>query len=154
MKKPLTIILLSIILSSWIISCSKTNDHSSNGGNPPGNSELSYGDSVFYLKNQADDYIVLPSQQRSGAYFGFPEGVEIDGNTGAINISKSETGLKYKISFIPYGTRDTLYNNIIISGINFLYGYNLWFSCSFCWSSYFFSIMICLLLYGLCCICG
>jgi hypothetical protein len=107
-----------VILSS----CKKENT----GGNPPppppGN-DLSYEDSIFYLKNQASDYIVLPLQNRQGQYSGFPEGIDIDQNSGAINISKSETGLRYRISFVPAGTTDSIHTVIVISGINFLDGF-------------------------------
>src|SRR5450631_792022 len=111
----------------WIVlvvlsSCKKDNA----GGNPPpppGGNDLSYGDSIFYLRNQASDYIVLPLQNRLGQYSGFPEGIDIDQNSGAINISKSETGLRYRISFVPDGTTDSIHAVIVISGINFLDGF-------------------------------
>ena len=111
----------------WVVlvilaSCKKDNS----GGNPPpnpGGSDLSYGDSIFYLRNQASDYIVLPLQNRAGQYSGFPEGIDIDQNSGAINISKSETGLRYRISFVPDGTTDSIHTVIVISGINFLDGF-------------------------------
>jgi hypothetical protein len=111
----------------WIVlvvltSCKKDNSV----GNPPptpGADDLSYGDSIFYLRNQATDYIVLPLQNRTGQYSGFPEGIDIDQNSGAVNISKSETGLRYRISFIPDGTTDSIHTVIVISGINFLDGF-------------------------------
>jgi len=81
--------------------------------------QLSYGDSVLYLKTQASDYIVYPTEQRAGQYFGFPDGVEIDQTSGAINVSRSETGLRYRITYVsPQG--DTSASMIVISGINFL----------------------------------
>jgi len=92
--------------------------HKSDVNQPPVN-QLSYGDSVFYVKNQATDYIVLPTETRTGKYYGFPEGIELDENTGAVTINKSETGLRYKISFVPNGSTDTISAMIIISGINY-----------------------------------
>lgn len=81
--------------------------------------QLSYGDSILFLKNQSTDYIVYPTEQRAGQYFGFPDGIEIDGATGAINVSKSETGLRYRITYVsPQG--DTSKTVVVISGINFL----------------------------------
>jgi hypothetical protein len=81
--------------------------------------QLSYGDSILYLRNQSSDYIVYPAEQRTGRYFGFPEGIEIDDATGAINVSKSESGLRYRITYVsPEG--DSSKTMIIISGINFL----------------------------------
>jgi hypothetical protein len=120
MKNILRTILWSVLVI--LSSCKKDNS----GGNPqptPGAADLSYGDSIFYLRNQASDYIVLPLQNRPGQYSGFPEGIDIDQNSGAINISKSETGLRYRISFVPDGTTDSIHSVIVISGINFLDGF-------------------------------
>ncbi|MFI5185274.1 MAG: hypothetical protein ACHQF0_00960 [Chitinophagales bacterium] len=107
---------LLVIIASVIIisSCSKDS-----GGSNSSQSSLSYGDSILYLKTQATDYIVYPTEQRPGQYLGFPEGIEIDQTTGAINVSKSETGLRYRITYIsPQG--DTTITKVVISGINFL----------------------------------
>jgi hypothetical protein len=84
---------------------------------------LSYGDSIFYLQNQATDVIVKPKVSAVGQYTGFPEGIDIDANTGAVNVSKSETGLRYRISFKPSGSTDSFSTVITISGINFLDGF-------------------------------
>jgi hypothetical protein len=121
MKDYLRILLISVALPLTLFSCKKSND----GGTPPppAGYSLSYGDSIFYLSNQASDYIVVPETPRAGQYSGFPEGVDIDQNTGAINITKSETGLRYRISFVPDGTTDSFHTIIVISGINFLDGF-------------------------------
>ena len=107
-----TCILFTIITSLIVFSCAKD----------PGNSkpaQFSYGDSILYLKNQATDYIVYPIEQKPGQYFGFPDGIDIDQTTGAINVSKSEAGLRYRISYVsPQG--DTSTTMVVISGINFL----------------------------------
>lgn len=85
---------------------------------------LDYGDSIFYLNNNSSsDYIITPAQSGNGKYQGYPEGIVIDANTGAINISKSETGLRYLISFTPAGGTDSITTKIVISGINFLDGF-------------------------------
>ena len=108
----------------FAISCSK---NSSNGTTPPvvpPGFTLSYGDSVFYLQNQATDYIVAPvSTGLTGTYTGFPDGIEIDSKTGAINVSKSEMGLRYRIGFVPDGSTDTISTVVLLSGINFLDGF-------------------------------
>ena len=77
-----------------------------------------YGDSVFYVQN-TNDYFVSPVSSTQGSFVSFPVGLTIDQNTGIINVNKSETGLKYKISFIPAGSVDTVTSYIIISGINY-----------------------------------
>ncbi len=122
---------LFLVLAGVNSSCSKTANPAVTG---PGNSDtatgpvispdaLSYGDSVFYLVPQAEDYIISPVKSRSGQYSGFPEGIQIDVNTGAINVSESETGLRYQISFLPDGSTDTLKTEIVLSGVNFLDGF-------------------------------
>lgn len=108
----LSMITISVISTS---SCSKD----SGGSSSASQLGLSYGDSIFYLRPQATDYIVYPNRQRSGQYLGFPDGIQIDQATGAINVSKSESGLRYRITYIsPQG--DTSSAMVVISGINFL----------------------------------
>jgi len=113
--------LLSLI--TILFSCKKDNSGTSVTPNPPGNFELSYGDSVFYLNNQASDYTINPIQTKPGVFSGFPDGIVIDSRTGEIDVTKSETGLRYRISFVPDGSADTFYTTLIVSGINFLDGF-------------------------------
>jgi len=113
MKRKNTIIttFLLAIAITWF-SCNKP----VNGDTGPYN--LSYGDSILYLKASAGNYIVYPTSHRAGVYSAFPEGIEIDDNTGAINVSKSETGLRYRITHTA--TDGTNTNTLVVlSGINF-----------------------------------
>ncbi len=113
-------ILFPLLLVAAICACKK------NDGNPPVgpvNSDLQYTDSVFYVTGQPQDYIVMPVKALVGTYGGFPDGIDIDEKTGAVNVSKSETGLKYIITFIPAGKADTLFTFVTISGINYLDGF-------------------------------
>lgn len=88
----------------------------------PGSVILSYGDSIFYLSN-AEPNIILPKpMSKKGKFYGFPEGIELDTLTGAIDLEESETGLRYKIMFVPDGTKDTISTKIVLSGINFYDG--------------------------------
>ncbi len=92
-------------------SCSKPADGNS------GAYKLSYGDSILYLRSTGNN-IVNPTEYRPGSYTGFPEGIEIDENTGAINLSNSETGLRYRITHrAPDGTETRAI--VVISGITF-----------------------------------
>jgi len=94
-------------------SCSKKE-----GGGTPATA-FAYPDSVLYLKSGPGDYIVYPTEARSGTYSAFPEGLEIHPSTGAINVSQSETGLRYKVTYkSPSGQTATTF--VIISGINYL----------------------------------
>lgn len=105
--------LIAILISGIVFSCKKDNMTQSKPY------QLSYGDSILYLRDQATDYIVYPTEQKAGQYFGFPDGIDIDQVSGAINVSKSETGLRYRITYVsPQG--DTSKTMIVISGINFL----------------------------------
>lgn len=85
----------------------------------PSVTKLSYGDSILYLKNNVSDNIVYPLVLKQGRYTAFPEGIDLDEKTGAINISKSETGLRYRIAFAgDDGTKDTAV--VVLSGINYI----------------------------------
>jgi hypothetical protein len=80
---------------------------------------LSYGDSIIYLKNNSGGaYIVKPVNGQRGDYSSYPDGLEIDDETGAINVSKSETGLRYRITYrSPSG--ETVSTIILLAGINY-----------------------------------
>ncbi|HEY6502971.1 MAG TPA: hypothetical protein VIZ28_03260 [Chitinophagaceae bacterium] len=110
--KIITSLLVLLAGVTWL-SCNKPSD-----GGPAGAYNLSYGDSIIYLKQQAGDYLVKPIEYRAGTYEGFPDGIEIDDNTGEINVSKSETGLRYRITHTaPDGTVTT--TKVVLSGITF-----------------------------------
>jgi len=112
-KWILAAFVLMAILWMWT-SCNKSSD----SNQVPGPYKLSYGDSILYLQPSAGDYIVFPITSRAGVYEGFPEGIEINATTGAINISKSETGLRYRITHTaPDGTITKTY--VVLSGITF-----------------------------------
>ena len=81
--------------------------------------ELSYGQPVFYLRNQSADYLVRPvNQPVEGSFSSFPKGLELDPKTGEINVSQSESGMRYKITFTPT-TGSAVSTHVVISGINF-----------------------------------
>lgn len=118
--------ILAVLLFMSVISCKKDNNSTTAPTIIPPNISISYGDSVFYLNPQVTDYVIGPVKVQSGQYIGFPDGIDIDTKTGEINVSKSETGLRYRITFIPDGTNDSSSTEIVISGINYLDGfYNL-----------------------------
>lgn len=96
-------------------SCQKASD---NTDDPSGPYKLSYGDSILYMKPDGSGNIVYPTTQRPGKYEGFPEGIEIDENTGAIDLSDSETGLRYKITHTAIDGTITE-TKVVLSGITF-----------------------------------
>ncbi len=114
MNKILIPVIVALTSMLWS-SCSKTADDTDDPISPY---KLSYGDSIIYARPSAGDYIVSPTSQRPGDYSGFPDGIEIDETTGAINVSKSETGLRYRITHIaPNGTETK--TMVVLSGITF-----------------------------------
>jgi hypothetical protein len=123
MKNVIRFPILVIILLISAISCKKDNNATTNPPVVPPQLSISYGDSIFYLNPQAADYVISPVKVQSGQYLGFPEGIDINTKTGEINVSKSETGLRYRITFIPDGTIDSTSTDIVISGINYLDGF-------------------------------
>ena len=111
------IFLLLLLALVSVTACTKSSD----GGNglPPSYS-FTYGDSILYQKNLSTDYVVFPTQQEAGTYSAFPDGIQIDEKTGAINVSKSETGLRYRIKFMPAGGGTEHSTTVLLSGINYL----------------------------------
>lgn len=103
---------VALIGTSLLFSCNK------DSAGQAESYKLSYGDSILYLKPTSGDYIVYPTSPRDGTYSGFPEGIEIDDKTGAINVNKSETGLRYRITHTaPDGTKTE--TKVVLSGITF-----------------------------------
>jgi hypothetical protein len=81
-----------------------------------------YGDTiVFPQPTNGSDYIIKPiNNPGAGKYFAWPIGMAIDSATGAIDLTKSETGLKYVIGFVKAGTTDTCLNPLIIAGASYM----------------------------------
>lgn len=124
MKKHKHRLLFFGISACWLIlflGCKKNGADTGNNiiiNTPPSVAHLLYGDSIIYLKNSSSDYIVSPTQPRRGHYTAFPEGLVLDENTGDINVSKSETGLRYLVFFSDnQNIKDTTL--ITLSGVNY-----------------------------------
>ncbi len=133
-------ILYPLIATVMLFACAKKlNELSPTGDNPSTtkpqtdstatNTEVScgpnYGDSVlcYQLLASGADYKISPlNNPGKGRYVSQPEGLVIDNNTGEINVTKSESGLAYKVGFIAEGATDTCFTKVITSGINYLDG--------------------------------
>lgn len=112
------IVSFMVVLVVFALACTKKISDPPREENPP---TLSYGDSILYVKEGDADNIVLPANKTPGSYSGFPEGIELDEKTGAINVDKSETGLRYRISFVPAAQPDTTLTTVVLlSGINYV----------------------------------
>lgn len=82
-----------------------------------------YGDSIIYIQPKSSgDYTVSPVNNTSvqGTYLSWPEGLAIDGKTGTIDLSQSETGVRYNIAFVKKGTTDTCVSQLILGGITYM----------------------------------
>lgn len=81
-----------------------------------------YGDTIIFPQPATtQDYIVTPINNPGiGRYFSWPQGMVIDSVTGAINVSKTETGLKYVIGFVKQGSVDTCMQYLIIAGASYM----------------------------------
>jgi hypothetical protein len=113
-------LLSSVLIINIFINIFGCKPESVKNGTPGNALSINYGDSILYLTNQTGDVIVTPQvMPKPGKFSSFPEGLELNNNTGAINISKSETGMKYKIYFVPDGSTDTVTKRIILSGISY-----------------------------------
>ena len=81
-----------------------------------------YGDTLIYPQpTDGSDYIVSPVNNPGiGKYFSWPGGLVIDSITGAINVTKSETGEKFDIGFVKSGTADTCLTTITLAGASYM----------------------------------
>lgn len=89
------------------------------GGSPFDCTQFAYADTIFYLQNQVGDYIVSPLNTLEGKFGASPRGMVIDSISGDINVSLSETGLKYEVFFVPQNSTDTCLTTVTISGIDY-----------------------------------
>ena len=82
-----------------------------------------YGDSILYPQPtvQGQDYIVSPlNTPGTGTYISWPGGMVIDPNTGAIDVTQSQTGARYTVGFVKSGTNDTCLQTIVLAGADYL----------------------------------
>jgi hypothetical protein len=81
-----------------------------------------YGDSIIYLQSVNGNYTVKPANNAGvqGTYLSWPEGLDINSSTGSINVSKSETGVRYNIGFVKKGTQDTCVSKLILGGVSYI----------------------------------
>lgn len=82
-----------------------------------------YGDSiVFPQPANGQDYVIFPvnNQGVDGTYLSWPGGLVLNAQTGAIDLTKSETGARYDIGFVKVGTTDTCLSQLIIAGAAYM----------------------------------
>lgn len=119
------VIALSVIISFY--SCQKevtpapAEEQNARNADAVASPGLSYGDTLFYLKNQPGNYTVLPvSRPAVAGYFkAKPFGLVLDSLTGRINITQSETGLRYKVYYLNMSGQPVDSVKLVISGIDY-----------------------------------
>jgi len=81
-----------------------------------------YGDSIIYPQpTSGGDYIVSPiNNPGPGTYLSWPQGLVINSTTGAIDLTKSETGERFDIGFVKSGTTDTCLTSLILGGASYM----------------------------------
>ncbi|HEY4062132.1 MAG TPA: hypothetical protein VGM30_09540 [Puia sp.] len=80
-----------------------------------------YGDTIIFDQpTSGSDYIVNPvNNPGAGKFLSWPVGLSLDSLTGAIDMTKSETGLKYAIGFVKNGTTDTCLQTLVLGGVSY-----------------------------------
>lgn len=80
-----------------------------------------YGDTIIFTQpTSGPDYIFNPvNNPGPGKYFAWPVGMVLNQNTGAIDLTASQTGMKYAIGFVKAGTTDTCMSTLIVGGASY-----------------------------------
>ncbi len=82
-----------------------------------------YGDSLIYPSASAgnSDYLISPvNNPAPGNYYSWPVGLVLNDSTGTIDITKSETGMRYYIGYVRKGSQDTCLSSLIIAGSGYI----------------------------------
>lgn len=83
-----------------------------------------YGNTILYSKwrGPRKAFTLLPSNNKNveGTYYAWPAGLAINSSTGEINLSQSETGMRYVVGFVKKGTQDTCLTKIVLGGATFV----------------------------------
>jgi hypothetical protein len=121
------VIAVAILIIFFIAACQKKDSSSpsalaiSTSNNDLVTGQLSYGDSIFYTSVTGTDKRVYPvSRPADSGYFASSlPGLDLDSLTGRINITKSESGLRYVVYFLSYNNQPLDSTVVIISGIDY-----------------------------------
>lgn len=82
-----------------------------------------YGDSIVYPEPLTNgDFYVYPQNNQGiqGTYLSWPGGLSLNANTGAIDLTQSQTGERYSIAFVKNGTSDTCLSELIVAGAAYM----------------------------------
>ena len=116
------------IISSVIVFACQKKDTASRGevsstslNNVTLSNTLSYGDSLFYTSVTGAEKIVFPVSKPSetGYFASSLPGLHLDSATGRINISRSESGLRYIVYYLSTQNQLIASATVTISGIDY-----------------------------------
>lgn len=112
-------LLVTISVLMLLLACSKngTNPGTGTGGGGNTGPRLSYGDTLFYVGGLDD--LIAPVNSFTGKFRTYPLGLALDSLTGVIDLSKSETGLRYAVLFFPADNSKTDTTYLTVSGITY-----------------------------------
>lgn len=82
-----------------------------------------YGDTILYPQPSSVGFSYAYPQNTNnvqGTYLSWPGGLVMDPNTGAINLTLSQTGQRYDIAFVQNGTTDTCISQLIVAGTAYM----------------------------------
>ena len=82
-----------------------------------------YGDSLIYPSGNygSPDYLISPiNNPAPGHYHSWPVGLVINDSTGTIDVTKSQTGMRYYIEYVQKGSNDTCLSTMILTGASYL----------------------------------
>src|SRR5450755_868752 len=81
-----------------------------------------YGDSIVYPQPSPSNFYIYPqsTQGLKGTYLSWPVGLIMDSTTGVINLTRSQTGQRYDVAFVQYGTTDTCISQLIVAGTAYM----------------------------------
>lgn len=82
-----------------------------------------YGDTILFTQpKNGGDFFADPKNNTGvqGTYLSWPEGLKLNKNSGTINLSQSESGVRYNIAFVKKGTTDTCVSQLIIGGMTYI----------------------------------
>ena len=82
-----------------------------------------YGDSVLFPQPAsagAPDVYPVNNQGIKGTYISWPAGLDLNAQTGAINLNTSQSGQRYSIAFVHENATDTCISQLIVGGAAYM----------------------------------
>ncbi|MGV3586440.1 MAG: hypothetical protein ACO1OF_05520 [Adhaeribacter sp.] len=79
-----------------------------------------YGEPVFYINKTEQNWArPVTSGNVPGYYYAYPGGLNIDAQTGEININESDAGIRYTVEFTPFNSDCVVRTQVVISGVGY-----------------------------------